>query len=99
MCKSDAAVFGHPDAGEADPAGMCSRPSIILRGGFMKKFYLLFLAIFAYSMIGCSSIDVAISPKVDVNKKMKKIIVFPFDVKGVRWGDEFSYAITDNYVK
>lgn len=65
----------------------------------MKKFYLLFLGIFAYSMIGCSSIDVAVSPKVDVNKKMKKIIVFPFDVKGVRWGDEFSDAITHNFVK
>jgi hypothetical protein len=65
----------------------------------MKKLCLLVSAIMTIASIGCSSIDVAISKKVNVTKKMKKIAVFPFDIKGATWGDEFADAITHQFFK
>jgi len=65
----------------------------------MRKLFITAIALAAISFIGCSSIDVNISKKVDVNKKMKKVAVLPFDVKGAGWGDEFADAITHQFFK
>jgi hypothetical protein len=65
----------------------------------MKRFYFLLSCIIAAAAVGCSSIDVAISHKVDVNKKFKKIAVFPFDIAGTHWGGEFSDSITHHFFK
>ncbi len=50
-------------------------------------------------IIGCSTIDVAINQRVDVTKKLNKIVVFPFTIKDAHWGDEFSDAITHHLFK
>ena len=65
----------------------------------MKKLFLAILSITILASIGCSSIDVAISKKVNITKKMKKIAVFPFAIKGASWGDEFSDSITHQFFK
>lgn len=65
----------------------------------MKKIFFTLISLVAFSVIGCSTIDVAMSKKVDVTKKMKKIVVFPFDIKEAKWGDEFSDAITHHFFK
>ncbi len=65
----------------------------------MKKLLLLLITLAGISIIGCSTIDVALSSRVDVQKKMKKIAVFPFDVKGAGWGDEFSDSIIHQFFK
>ncbi len=53
----------------------------------------------ALSVLGCSTIDIALSTKIDIKKKMNKIAVFPFDVKGSNWGDEFSDCISHHFFK
>ncbi len=65
----------------------------------MKRLFLIAFAICAFLYTGCTTIDVVISKKVDVSKKMKKIAVFPFDIKGAGWGDEFSDAIIHQFFK
>ncbi|TAL39396.1 MAG: curli assembly protein CsgG [Spirochaetes bacterium] len=65
----------------------------------MKKAFVIVIALAAIAFIGCSSIDVTISRKTDVSKKMKKVAVLPFDVKGAAWGDEFADAITNQFFK
>jgi hypothetical protein len=65
----------------------------------MKRFSFLLSCIIVMAAVGCSSIDVAISKKVDVNKKFKKIAVFPFDIAGTHWGGEFSDSITHHFFK
>jgi len=50
-------------------------------------------------IVGCSTIDVAINQRVDVTKKLNKIVVFPFEIKDAHWGDEFSDAITHHLFK
>lgn len=57
------------------------------------------LGLLALSVLGCSTIDVALSPKIDIKKKMNKIAVFAFDVKGANWGDEFSDCISHHFFK
>lgn len=65
----------------------------------MKRLFLIAFAVCAFLYTGCTTIDVVISKKVDVSKKMKKIAVFPFDIKGAGWGDEFSDAIIHQFFK
>jgi len=47
----------------------------------------------------CTSIDVATHKEIKLHKKMKKVAVFPFDVKGATWGDEFADAISHQFFK
>ena len=63
----------------------------------MKKISIMFIVLAAISFIGCSTIDVVLSKKVDVSKKMKKIAVFPFEITGASWGNEFSDSITHHF--
>jgi hypothetical protein len=64
----------------------------------MRKLAFL-LSIIIPAWMGCSTIDVAISQRVDVTKKLNKIAVFPFEIKNAHWGDEFSDAITHHLFK
>lgn len=49
--------------------------------------------------LGCSTIDIALSTKADIKQKMNKVAVFPFDIKGSSWGDEFSDCISHHFFK
>ena len=60
----------------------------------MKNFIAAGVSLLLAGAFACSTIDVALTKKIDVSKKLKKIVVFPFDVKGAGWGDEFSDAIS-----
>lgn len=60
----------------------------------MKKSLYVCACLLMPVIFGCSTIDVAINQRVDVTKKLNKIIVFPFDIKSAQWGDEFSDSIT-----
>ncbi|MBI4379143.1 MAG: curli assembly protein CsgG [Nitrospinae bacterium] len=59
----------------------------------MNRIYFI-IGFSAAFISGCSTIDVATSRKANITKEMNKIIVFPFDIKGANWGDEFSEAVT-----
>ncbi len=50
-------------------------------------------------LVSCTTIDVAVDKDIKLHKKMTKIAVFPFDVKGATWGDEFSDAISHQFFK
>ena len=65
----------------------------------MKKVCLLAAFLFASTVISCTSIDVALSKRVDITKKMEKIAIFPFNVKNAKWGDEFADSITHHFFK
>jgi hypothetical protein len=65
----------------------------------MKRFLLKYAWLLVPVIFGCSTIDVAISQRVDVTKKLNKIVVFPFEIKDAHWGDEFSDAITHHLFK
>ncbi|MCU0844818.1 MAG: CsgG/HfaB family protein [Spirochaetes bacterium] len=65
----------------------------------MRNKLALIIALVWIGSTTCSTIDVAITKKVDVNKKLNKVAVFPFDVKGAGWGDEFSDAISHCFFK
>jgi len=73
--------------------GACAIISSLLEGS-MKKFLYGCAWLLVPVMFGCSTIDVAINKKVDVTKKLNKIVVFPFEIKSAHWGDEFSDSIT-----
>ncbi len=60
---------------------------------------LLLTAIITFTTVCKSTLDVVISKKVDISKKLKKIAVFPFDIKGVKWGDEFAECIGHQFFK
>ncbi len=63
--------------------------------------YVRFLcAISILAMVtSCTSIDVATHKEIKLHNKMKKVAVFPFDVKGATWGDEFADAISHQFFK
>ena len=65
----------------------------------MKKYLLRYAWLLVPVIFGCSTIDVAVSQRVDVTKKLNKIVVFPFEIKDAQWGDEFSDAITHHLFK
>jgi len=65
----------------------------------MKRHLTLFIALIWLAASACSTIDVALTKKIDVSNKLKKVAVFPFDVKGAGWGDEFSDAISHCFFK
>ncbi|RPI95687.1 MAG: hypothetical protein EHM32_05165 [Spirochaetales bacterium] len=65
----------------------------------MKNKLALIIALVWIGSTACSTIDIAITNKVDVNKKLNKVAVFPFDVKGAGWGDEFSDSISHCFFK
>jgi hypothetical protein len=65
----------------------------------MTKHLTLFIALAWLAASACSTIDVALTKKIDVSNKLKKVAVFPFDVKGAGWGDEFSDAISHCFFK
>ncbi|HSV96637.1 MAG TPA: CsgG/HfaB family protein [Spirochaetota bacterium] len=65
----------------------------------MKKHLPFIITIAWIGLSACSTIDIAITKKVDVSKKLNKVAVFPFDVKGAAWGDEFSDAISHYFFK
>lgn len=62
-----------------------------------KIFCLLFLLLI--TSVSCTTIDMSLSKKIDISKKLKKVAVLPFEIKGVKWGDEFADAITHNFFK
>ena len=51
----------------------------------MRKHLSLFIVLAWLSASACSTIDVALTQKIDVQNKLKKIAVFTFDVKGAGW--------------
>ncbi len=63
--------------------------------------YVRFLCVISILAIvtSCTSIDVATHKEMKLHKKMKKVAVFPFDVKGATWGDEFADAISHQFFK
>ena len=65
----------------------------------MKKSLALVIALAWIGVSACSTIDVALAKKVDASKKLNKVAVFPFEVKGAGWGDEFSDAISHCFFK
>lgn len=65
----------------------------------MKNLYFLIISLLITGAISCSTVDVAISRKTDVEKKLNKVAVFPFDIKGAGWGDEFSDSLTHHFFK
>lgn len=65
----------------------------------MKKLYITVIILVSIMTIRCTSIDVAVSKKVTIKNKLNKIAVFPFDIKGAKWGDEFSDSITHHFFK
>ncbi len=65
----------------------------------MKHFFTVCCLMLIVLVSGCTTIDVAMNKKVDVTKKLDKIVVFPFEIKDARWGDEFSDAITHHLFK
>lgn len=66
----------------------------------MKKLYLfIFSALICAALSNCSTIDIAVSKKVDLTEKISKVAVFPFDIKDAEWGDEFADSITHYFFK
>lgn len=65
----------------------------------MKRYMALMMMLAAVVYAGCSTIDVAVNQRVDVTKKLNKIVVFPFEIKNAHWGDEFSDAVTHHLFK
>ncbi|HQO03338.1 MAG TPA: CsgG/HfaB family protein [Spirochaetota bacterium] len=65
----------------------------------MKRFAIVVLCFSIPFVFGCSTIDVAVNKRVDLNKRLDKIAVFPFQVRQGQWGDEFSDAITHHLFK
>lgn len=65
----------------------------------MRRASILVLVLAGIALGGCSTIDLAFSSRVEVPKKLNKIAVFSFDVKGAGWGDEFADAITHQFFK
>jgi hypothetical protein len=65
----------------------------------MKRYVVFLMVIMAAVYAGCSTIDVAVNQRIDVTKKLNKIVVFPFEIKNAHWGDEFSDAITHHLFK
>lgn len=65
----------------------------------MKPVRFLVVLITALSLFACSSIDVAFTNKQAIQKRMKRVAVFPFDIKGAGWGDEFADAISHQFFK
>ncbi len=63
--------------------------------------YVRFLCVISIlaMVTSCTSIDVATHKEIKLHKKMKKVAVFPFDVKGATWGDEFADAISHQFFK
>ncbi|MCX7677947.1 MAG: CsgG/HfaB family protein [Spirochaetes bacterium] len=64
----------------------------------MKRFT-IFVSFCLMWYVSCSTIDVAINQRVDVSKKLDKIVVFPFEIRNAPWGDEFSDAVTHHLFK
>ncbi len=61
---------------------------------------IIYTALIIMSLLtACSSIDVAVSKKVNVKSKIKKIAVFPFVIHGAKWGDEFADSISHHFFK
>ncbi len=80
----------------------CNYEHLILGGLSMKKIsFLVILTLFLSAVIitSCSTIDIATNRSVNITKKMKKIAVLPFRIKGAGWGDEFADAISHNFFK
>lgn len=73
----------------------------IVRQGecIMKFFKMLSVLITVSSLFACSTIDVAYTNKQVIQKRMKRVAVFPFDIKGAGWGDEFADAISHQFFK
>lgn len=65
----------------------------------MKFFKMLGVLITVSSLCTCSTIDVAYTNKQAIQKRMKRVAVFPFDIKGAGWGDEFADAISHQFFK
>ncbi len=65
----------------------------------MKFLQLLSVILTAVSLFACSTIDIAYTNKQTIQKRMKRVAVFPFDIKGAGWGDEFADAISHQFFK
>ncbi|MFW5860920.1 MAG: CsgG/HfaB family protein [Spirochaetota bacterium] len=65
----------------------------------MKNVRFFCIIIVLAMVTSCTSIDVATHKEMKLHTKMKKVAVFPFDVKGATWGDEFADAISHQFFK
>lgn len=65
----------------------------------MRKLIVILSVCSLLGLINCTSIDVALSKNVDYKNKMDKIAVFPFDVSGADWGNQFADSITHHFFK
>ncbi|MBN2401219.1 MAG: hypothetical protein JXN64_02355 [Spirochaetes bacterium] len=65
----------------------------------LNKFYLIAVFFLALTFAGCSSLDVAVSKKLNTQKKIEKIVVFPFQIEDSKCGSEFADAVSHHFVK
>ncbi|MFH0974607.1 MAG: CsgG/HfaB family protein [Spirochaetota bacterium] len=65
----------------------------------LNKLNLTAIFFIVAGLAGCSSLDVAVSNKFDTQKKIEKVVVFPFQITGTKCGSEFSDAVSHQFVK
>jgi hypothetical protein len=63
------------------------------------KFKLMFIFCVILGFAGCSSLDVAVSNKINSQKRFEKVVVFPFQIEGAKCGSEFADAVSHQFVK
>jgi TolB-like protein len=81
-----------------DSIALTSRTTL-RKNAMLKKIYLIGLSVSLLFFAGCSSIDVAVSNKYKKEKKVDKIVVFPFKIEGASCGSEFADAVSHQFVK
>ena len=65
----------------------------------LSKFKLFITLSVILTIAGCSTLDVAVSNKFNSQKKIEKIVVFPFQLDGATCGSEFADAVSHQFVK
>ncbi len=65
----------------------------------LKNLNPMFIFCVILSLAGCSSLDVAVSNKLNTQKKIEKVVVFPFQIEGTKCGSEFADAVSHQFVK
>jgi hypothetical protein len=71
----------------------------IMGAQMINKLNLTAIFFIILGLAGCSSLDVAVSNKLDTQKKIEKVVVFPFQITGAKCGSEFSDAVSHQFVK
>lgn len=67
----------------------------------MKKIAFLISTVVIIKILlpGCSTIDIAVLKNENLKSRIKKIVVFPFQIDGATWGDELSDALCHHFFK